>query len=340
MTPTPLPGLPPVAPSVLLPMSSFRAFVALVSFSFRRQWRVRQMGWAAVGLLAVLTATVAVITHGRAGWNLLGRTERVADRSPMGEIRISHRDYALERLMMYQSVPGPTMHFALKTALFAPYRAVVLDRQFQTDWAFLNFSRWVMFVMYLTFLLPLFSLAFASGAMGTEREGRTLIWLLTRPLPRGAVYLAKFLGVLPWCLLASVGGLVVLGLAGDELGRHAIRVYWPVAAIGTVAFSALFHLVGALFRRPAVVGLVYVFFFETLVANLPGSLKQLSLNYYVRSLMYNAAVGETRAATPGNLDVYAPATPGSSWAVLAAATVVFTVVGMVAFARQEPADEV
>ena len=53
--------------------SPLAAFAALVAFSFRRLWRVRQMGWVAVGLLAVLTATVAVITHGPAGWGLPDR---------------------------------------------------------------------------------------------------------------------------------------------------------------------------------------------------------------------------------------------------------------------------
>src|SRR5437660_657611 len=82
-------------------------------------------------------------------------------------------------------------------------------------------------------------------------------------LPRWAVYLAKFLGVLPWCLLASLGGFAALCAAGGEYGARALQTYWPAAVAGTVGFAALFHLVGAVFRRPAVVGLVYAFFFET-----------------------------------------------------------------------------
>ena len=43
-----------------------------------------------------------------------------------------------------------------------------------------------------------------------------------------------------------------------------------------------FHLFGALFPRPAIVGLLYAFFFETLLSELPipGTLKRLSINYY------------------------------------------------------------
>ena len=308
-----------------------RAFVALVAFSFGRLWRVRQMGWVALGLLALLCATVAVMTHGPLGWGL---AERYSFRH---KIRYADHGEQLDQVQMTAFSPDA---LAIELAVFAPYRALLADEKFQADWAFLNFSRWVVFAMYLGFVLPLFTLAYASAAIGGEREGRTLLWLLTRPLPRWAVYLGTFLGVLPWCLVASVGGLVALGLAGGDLGRRAIAVYWPAAVLGTVALAALFHLIGALFRRPTVIGLVYVFFFESLVANLPGSLKQLSLNYYVRSLLYNEATGVVSSAVPETLDVYDPAGPMTAGAVLLAATVGITLVGMILFARQEPAEEI
>ena len=53
--------------------SAFRAFAVLVVQSFQRHWRVRQMGWVALGLLAVLTVAVAVMTHGPRGWGLPNR---------------------------------------------------------------------------------------------------------------------------------------------------------------------------------------------------------------------------------------------------------------------------
>jgi ABC-type transport system involved in multi-copper enzyme maturation permease subunit len=215
--------------------------------------------------------------------------------------------------------------------------AVMQSEKFLSDWAFMNFSRWVMLVTYFGFVLPLFTLSYASGAFGAEREGRTLIWILTRPIPRSAIYLAKFVGTLPWCLAFSVGGFVALCLAGGEQGRTALRLYWPAAVAGTVAFAALFHLVGAVFRRPVVVGLVYVFFFEALVASLPGSLKLLSLTFYTRCLMYNEA---SAAGYPVDmLDVSGAVSDTTAWAVLAVATVGLTGLGMWLFARGEHRDD-
>jgi hypothetical protein len=127
-------------------------------------------------------------------------------------------------------------------------------------------------------------------------------------------------------------------VVGGEQGRTALRLYWPAAVAGTVAFAALFHLVGAVFRRPVVVGLVYIFFFEALVANLPGSLKLLSLTFYTRCLMYNEA---SAAGYPVDmLEVAGAVSDTTAWAVLLIAAVGLTGLGMWLFGRGEHRDDV
>lgn len=310
--------------------SPLRAFCALTVFLFTRLWRIRQMGWVALGLLLLVTATVAVMTYGPIGWGIGNRY------SSRHKIVVSDYGTRLDQVQMTAFTPDV---LAVEVAVFAAFRGIMADPQFQADWAFLSYSRWVIFALFLGFVLPLFTLAYASGALGSEREGGTLIWLMTRPLPRWAVYLATFLGVLPWCLIVNGVGLLLLGLAGGEQGQRAVAAYWSTILLGTVALASLFHLIGALFRRPAVIGLVYIFFFETLVANLPGSLKQLSLNYYVRSLLYNEAMESVTTAVPETFGVYEPTDTTTARLVLLAASILFTTIGMVLFARQEPSVE-
>src|SRR5262249_47226634 len=170
------------------------------------------------------------------------------------------------------SVVAAPATLGIPTLIGSVHQAALSSERFLHEWAYLNFSRWVVLGTFLGFVLPLFTLSYASAAFGTDRESRSLVWLMTRPIPRSAIYLAKFLGTLPWCVAFGLGGFVILCLAGGDLGQQALAMYWPAAAVATVAFAALFHLIGAVFRRPVVVGLVYVFFFEALVAALPGSL--------------------------------------------------------------------
>lgn len=337
--------------------SPLTAWFVLVAQSFGRHWRVRQMGWVAGGLLAICVAAVAVITARPGGWGLPERTRFRG---------VTYRQYAEQLLPTYRyfgpwndrepnaatgnrpptrtpsssELPHPLepTRDALQSLILSIPHAVMRSEKFLADWAFMNFSRWVPLGVYLGFVMPLFTLSYATGAFGAEREGRTLVWLMTRPIPRSAVYLAKFVGTLPWCLLFSVGGFAALCLAGGPQGRLALQLYWPAAVAGTVAFAALFHLVGAVFRRPVILGLVYAFFFEALVANLPGSLKLLSLTFYARCLMYN---GATAAGYPADmLDVPSAVSETTAWAVLGSATVGLTVLGMWVFARSEYRDDV
>src|SRR5579883_1278921 len=60
------------------PHSALRAFLSLVALTARRHWRVRSLGWVTLGLLALMTAVVAVITHGPVGWRLESRPVWVA----------------------------------------------------------------------------------------------------------------------------------------------------------------------------------------------------------------------------------------------------------------------
>jgi hypothetical protein len=127
-------------------------------------------------------------------------------------------------------------------------------------------------------------------------------------------------------------------LSAGAPGRLALELFWPAVLGGTIAFAALFQLIAAAVKRPAIIGLIYSFFFETLVGDLPGDLKRMSLSFYVRSIMFEAV--EPLEISPDQLTVYNPVSGVTAWAVLAGATVAFTIVGMWIFARSEYREEI
>jgi hypothetical protein len=305
------------------PASPLRAWLTLVGLSVRRQARVRQMVWIALGLMALTVIFVALNTYfGR--WKL---TDRFARPYPL-TYHWFLMYTAKEQAIIGRSEPASAIHWAVIGTVSA-----ALDHC-----GFLLFSRWVVFAIFQSFLLPLWTLSFATDALGNERENRTLIWMFTRPLPRWSAYLAKWLAALPWCLGLNLFGFAAICLAAGEPGRLAFRLYWPAVLWGTLAFSALFHLIAALFRRPAIVALLYSFFFETLVSDLPGDLKRVSLSFYVRSLMFDAT--SAMQLEPDSLTVYAPVSGTTALAVLVGAALVFTLIGMWVFSRKEYLEDV
>jgi hypothetical protein len=304
--------------------SSFRAWCYLVWLSFQRQARARQMVWIALGLLAVTVTVIALNTAGdRWGMNHW--------RSPRGR-GATYRQWldtwTLEMGLVTASRPGSG---GLGEAVTGACRAIL-----QQSGLFV-FSSYVVFSVFLSFLLPIWSLSFATEAMGGEREDRSLIWLLTRPMSRPAIYLAKFVALLPWSIALNLGGFGLMCLAAGQPGSLAFRLYWPAVVAATLAFCSLFHLMGACFRRAAVVGIVYAFFLETVLGSMPGYMKRISVGFYTRCLMFEAAEGY--GVRPAKPSIYLPVDGTTAWCVLLGMTVVLLAVGMIIVARSEYREE-
>jgi ABC-type transport system involved in multi-copper enzyme maturation permease subunit len=217
-------------------------------------------------------------------------------------------------------------------------QAAVLDstRTVLNESGFFVFTNWVVYSVFLSFLLPIWSLSFATEALGGEREAGTLIWLLTRPLPRWSVYLAKYVALLPWGLGLNLGGFAVLCLAAGRPGALALERFWPAVLLGSLAFCSLFHLLGACFRRAAVVGLVYSFFLEIILGNMPGLMKRVSIGFYTRCMMFERV--QAIGVAPPKSSEYMPVDAATAFWALAGISAVSLVIGMLVFTRTEYRD--
>ena len=309
--------------------NSLRAWCYLVWLCIVRLARVRQMIGIAVALLALMATIIGLTTlAGRSGMEKWQWRWPPPPGPPL--MRLTFEETVRGMEVLPHVLPEPPAAAALQQAI-ASACEISLQRS-----RFYLFSNWFVFSIFLGFLLPILSLSFATEALGGEREGRTLVWLLTRPLPRSSIYLAKFVALLPWSLGLNVLGFALLCAMAGAPGLLAFRLYWPAVLGGSLAFCALFHLMGACFRRAAVVALVYSFFLETLLGSMPGSMKRISLSFYTRCLLFDAA--GAYGVHPEKPSVYLPVDGTTAWCVLMGATLVLLVLGMVVFARSEYQD--
>jgi hypothetical protein len=104
----------------------------------------------------------------------------------------------------------------------------------------------------------------------------------------------------------------------------------------TLAFSALFHLMAAFLRRAAIIALLYAFFLETLMGNMPGQFKRLSISFYTRCLMFERA--HQIGAYPEDPYWYLPVSGTTAWLTLAGLTASCLIIGAIVFARNEYLD--
>jgi hypothetical protein len=316
--------------------SPWRAWRYLVWLSFQRQARAHLMVWIALGLLGLTLLIVAVNTQARParpeavgllpkqhGWTMARWTH------PRGK-GPRYEEY-LEQVHQVASLPWQGEDAAVNQMAMAAYRAALEESS-----GFFVFSDFIVFQLFTTFLLPIWSVSFATEGLGREREAQNLLWVLTRPIPRPAIFLAKYAALLPWCLALNLGGFTLMCLAGGQHGRLALSLYWPAVFWGTLAFSALFHLLGAFLRRASIVALLYAFFLETIMGNMPGHFKRLSISFYTRCLMFDHA--HDFGIHPERPHIYLPVSGTTAWLVLAGVTIGCLIVGAIVFARNEYLD--
>jgi hypothetical protein len=281
------------------------------------------MVWIALGLLAFSLFIVALNTQA-------GRWSMSYWRFPR-RVGPSFQEYLVVLEDIGDAFPWTAAEGQVLQAVTGTFRTVL-----ENSSGFFVFSRWIVFSLFTTFLLPLWSLSFATEALGREREAGNLLWLLTRPLSRPAVYLAKYISILPWCLLLNLGGFALLCWAGGTPGRMAFAVYWPAVLWGTLAFCSLFHLMAVSVRRPAMVALLYSFFLETIMGNLPGYSKRVSISFYTRCLMFDRA--HDLGIHPERPWVYLPVSGTTAVLVLAVFTLLCLAAGMLVLSRREYLD--
>jgi ABC-2 type transport system permease protein len=192
-------------------------------------------------------------------------------------------------------------------------------------------------VYYVRNVLPLAALFYATSLVADEIEGKTLTYLLTRPLRRESILAGKFAAymvttlaltlpatVITFFLLVTARSFAGTGTAVPDLFRDMGAIAFTLAAYG-----ALFTLLGVLLRRPVLPGLLFLFVWE-LAANLPGYLPRFTLTAWLRSLSRH------RPAVEGLGDLFGQVLPlGLSLAVLALVTAAFLALSFWIFARRE-----
>lgn len=152
--------------------------------------------------------------------------------------------------------------------------------------AFNLFSERFVVILFTLFLLPICSLAYATTSIGGDREERTLLFLLIRPVPKWLILLAKLCATLPLVLGLVIGSFYVYCQLAGEIGRRAWELYLPAIFLMTVAYVCLFHLFSVTFRHATIVALIYALFMEGFLGNVPGIINRVAVSFYGRSIMY------------------------------------------------------
>jgi ABC-2 type transport system permease protein len=152
----------------------------------------------------------------------------------------------------------------------------------------------VIWAMYLRFIVPVLGVFYGTSLIADEVEDKTITYLFTRPIPRGAVLVGKYLAYLACTVFVVLPSIVIVYLLIVPL-RGSLGAAFPdllkdllLLALGLAVYGAVFAFVGAKFKRPLLVGLIFVFGWEQAALAFPGYLKQFTVMYYLQAIVPHA----------------------------------------------------
>jgi ABC-2 type transport system permease protein len=151
----------------------------------------------------------------------------------------------------------------------------------------------MIWVLFIRFTIPMLGVFYGTSLIADEVEDKTLTYLFTRPVQRGAVLMGKFLAYLACTILVVLPSVMIVYFLIVPFGEVAssfrlLLVDLGIMALGLASYGALFALVGTVLKRPLVVGLVFAFGWEQLAMLMPGYMRRFTLAYYLQGLVPHA----------------------------------------------------
>lgn len=151
----------------------------------------------------------------------------------------------------------------------------------------------MIWVFFVRFIVPVLGVFYGASLIADEVEDKTITYLFTRPIPRGAVLLGKYLAYLVCTTLVVLPSVMIVyfllvPLAEIPGSFPALVADLGILALGLAAYGALFALAGAALKRPLVIAVVFAFGWEQMAMLMPGYLKQFTLAFYLQALVPHA----------------------------------------------------
>lgn len=195
-------------------------------------------------------------------------------------------------------------------------------------------------LLFINVLVPLMAVFVGAAVIADEVEEQTLPYLITRPVPKGSIVLAKLLaGVITLAAILAVSlfltyTVLVLekGSGGWSANASTLLRCEGVLLLGLLAYLPLFALMGGTLKRPVLTGLLFSFGWERLVAVLPGNIKLLTIAHYLQVLYPSGTGARSGGGMSALLGAAIPAAAVSQFAavlILLVIAVVFTVLTMI-----------
>ncbi|MFE9120704.1 ABC transporter permease [Streptomyces sp. NPDC007172] len=142
----------------------------------------------------------------------------------------------------------------------------------------------------LATMVPLIGVIAGTGAIGPEIDDGSIVYLLAKPVKRSTIIFTKLIVAIAVTMAFSAIPTLIAGFLLNGNGQQIAIAYTVAALVASIAYAAVFLLLGTVTRHAVVFGLVYALVWESLFGSLVPGARTLSVQQW--SLALAQRIGE------------------------------------------------
>ncbi|RII11906.1 ABC-2 family transporter protein [Streptomyces sp. YIM 130001] len=151
----------------------------------------------------------------------------------------------------------------------------------------------------LATMVPLIGVIAGTGAIGPEIDDGSVVYLLAKPIKRPTIIVTKLIVAIAVTMVFSAVPTFIAGMILNGNGQQVAIAYTIAALVGSIAYAALFLLLGTVSKHAVVFGLVYALVWESLFGSLVAGARTLSVQQWSLAVAQKVSGGDLVSSDVG-----------------------------------------
>ncbi|MEW2518740.1 ABC transporter permease subunit [Actinacidiphila alni] len=168
----------------------------------------------------------------------------------------------------------------------------------------------------LSTMVPLVGVIAGTGAIGPEIDDGAIVYLLAKPVSRSTIVFTKFVVAIGVVAAFSAVPTLIAGIILNGNGQNIAVAFGVAAAVASVAYAAIFLMLGVLTRHAVIAGLVYALVWESVIGNVVPGARTLSVQQWALAVAQKLAHGgivSSDVGLPTAIVLLAVVTVAATW---------------------------
>jgi ABC-2 type transport system permease protein len=144
----------------------------------------------------------------------------------------------------------------------------------------------------LATMVPIIGVIAGTGAIGPEIDDGSVVYLLAKPLKRPTIIFTKLIVAIAVTMAFSAVPTFIAGMILNGNGQQIAVAYTVAALVASIAYAAMFLLLGTVTRHAVVFGLVYALVWEALFGSLVSGARTLSVQQWALAVAHKVTGGD------------------------------------------------